>query len=103
MKKKHLKHFFIATAPKEVVLLSSILERCAQLLPQSNDERLDTALLHTIGLSVALLSAHEDVLLPKVHRLWDPLRHQLLQSRSPLKQVRIEIVLVIRILGKAHC
>ena len=73
-------------SPKYVSLVASILERCSQILPQSREECLDLALLETIQAAVAVLLPHENILLPQVHQLWDPLRFQLLQSNSFLKQ-----------------
>lgn len=72
------------TDPK-VILVASILERCTQLLPQTTDERLYSSIMQTIRFSIDVLCHDEDVFLPKVHQLWDPLRNQLL-GNSHLKQ-----------------
>lgn len=71
--------------PPQVTLMADILDRCVQLLPQSADDQLYSALMQSICLSIDVLSPHEDIFLPKVHLLWEPLRNQLLGS-SPLKQ-----------------
>lgn len=71
--------------PHQVTLVAEILDRCTQLLPQSSNEDLYATLMRTICLSVEVLSPHDDVFLPKVHQLWDPLRNQLLGS-THLKQ-----------------
>lgn len=71
--------------PPQVNLVAEILDRCTKILPQCTDEQLYAALMKTIFLSVEVLSFHEDVFLPKVHRLWEPLKNQLLGT-SHLKQ-----------------
>ena len=69
----------------QVTLVANILDRCVQLLPQTTEEKLYASLMQTIRLSIDVLSQHEDIFLPKVHQLWDPLKNQLF-GPSHLKQ-----------------
>lgn len=71
--------------PPQITLVADILDRCTKILPQSTEEKLYASLMQTICLSVEVLSSHEDIFLPKVHKLWEPLKNQLLGT-SHLKQ-----------------
>lgn len=71
--------------PPSISLVADILDRCIQLLPQSEDERLYSSIMQTIHLSIEILSSYENTFLPKVHQLWEPLKNQL-SSSSHLKQ-----------------
>ena len=84
--------------PPKVNLIASILQRCAHLLPQSDDQTLLSTLLETIRHSVAVLSRYENVLLPKVHQLWEPLKREIF-SGSPLRQRQSFAILSI-LIGK---
>ncbi|KAI9562923.1 hypothetical protein GHT06_010379 [Daphnia sinensis] len=75
----------VISPPPQVNIVADILDRCTKLLPQCTEEQLYVALMKTICLSVEVLSSHEDVFLPKVHKLWEPLKNQLLGT-SHLKQ-----------------
>ncbi|KZS12403.1 TELO2-interacting protein 1 [Daphnia magna] len=75
----------VISPPPQVNIVADILDRCTKILPQCIEEQLYAALMKTICLSVEVLSSHEDVFLPKVHKLWEPLKNQLLGT-SHLKQ-----------------
>ncbi|XP_057368022.1 TELO2-interacting protein 1 homolog [Daphnia carinata] len=75
----------VISPPPQVNIVADILDRCTKILPQCEEEQLYAALMKTICLSVEVLSSHEDVFLPKVHKLWEPLKNQLLGT-SHLKQ-----------------
>jgi hypothetical protein len=65
--------------------VADILDRCTKILPQTTEEKLYVGLMQTICLSVEVLSSHEDIFLPRVHTLWEPLKNQLLGT-THLKQ-----------------
>lgn len=68
-----------------ISLIADIMDRCIQLLPQSQDERLYAVIMQTIHSAIQVLSSYENIFLPKVHQLWEPLKNQL-TSPSHLKQ-----------------
>lgn len=71
--------------PPQLALVADIMDRCTQLLPQSQDEQLYSSIMETLNLSIDVLWSRENLFLPKVHLLWEPLRNQLFSS-SPLKK-----------------
>lgn len=75
----------IQPPPPQVTLVADILDRCTKILPQTTEEKLYVGLMQTICLSVEVLSSHEDIFLPRVHTLWEPLKNQLLGT-THLKQ-----------------
>lgn len=79
--------------PPQVTLVGNILDRCIQLLPQSTEEQLYVSLMKTIGLSIEVLSLHEDIFLPKVHQLWEPLKNQLFGTSHLKQRQALEILL----------
>ena len=73
--------------PPQVKLVGDIMDRCIQLLPQhqSQEDDLYASLLRAILFAIDILWPYENLFLPKVHQLWEPLRNQL-NSSSPLKR-----------------
>jgi hypothetical protein len=73
--------------PPQTILVGDIMDRCIQLLPQhqSQEDDLYASLVRAILLSIDILWPNENLFLPKVHQLWEPLKNQL-NSSSPLKR-----------------
>jgi len=79
--------------PPQITLVADILDRCTKILPQTTEEKLYASLMRTIYLSVEVLSSHEDIFLPKVHKLWEPLKNQLLGTSHLKQRQALEIFL----------
>ena len=81
-------------APSQVLLVADVLDRCTQILPQSHDDQLYSSVMATIHLCIDVLWTHENLFLPKVHQLWEPLKNQLTSSSAVKQRQALGILLL---------